>query len=277
MGRPDRSAIAVGFDGTESGRAAVSLAADEAARRTRTLRILHVVQSESAISAAAELLAQAADLAREHSVAEVDTEVLIGDPVEQFVERSAGFDLLVVGRGQADPVHTVLGSVAIGVMARAHCPVLVVGESMANAEGGTVVVGVDEHGAAEALELAFVEARNRGASVVAVHAWHYPESSGVGNMLPLVYAPDEFAREQTSVLHEAVRPFRERFPAVPVTEVPTESSATRALLEAAADARMLVLGSRERGPIKGLLLGSVGQWAVRHAPCPVLIAHARQG
>jgi nucleotide-binding universal stress UspA family protein len=96
-------------------------------------------------------------------------------------------------------------------------------------------------------------------------------------MLPLVYAPDELQRDEAAMLEETMRPFRERYPHVPVTQLTAETSPSRALVEAAAGARMLVLGSRGRGPLKGLLLGSVGQWAVRHAPCPVLIAHTRNG
>jgi nucleotide-binding universal stress UspA family protein len=268
----------------------VAVAAVEAARRGHPLRILHVLQPETvgmlprpryrpgAISGAAELLAQAADLARDAAGIDADTEVLFGDPADELVDRSARVELMVVGRGNADPLHTVLGSTAMGLMTHAQCPVLVVGDAPADADGGRVVVGVDgREESAEALELAFAEAQLRAATLVAVHAWHFPRSSGPGDMLPLVYAPDELERDEAAVLEDAVRPFRERYPSVPVTQLTAETSPTRALVEATAGARMLVLGSRGRGPVKGLLLGSVGQWAVRHAPCPVLIAHTRKG
>jgi nucleotide-binding universal stress UspA family protein len=63
--------------------------------------------------------------------------------------------------------------------------------------------------------------------------------------------------------------------------VPTESHQVTAqvvyghpaevLMDAAADADLLVVGSRGHGAFAGALLGSVGQYCAHHAQCPVLI------
>lgn len=44
-----------------------------------------------------------------------------------------------------------------------------------------------------------------------------------------------------------------------------------ALLKAAKNAALLVLGTRGRGAFSGMLLGSVSQHCVQHAPCPVVV------
>jgi nucleotide-binding universal stress UspA family protein len=50
-----------------------------------------------------------------------------------------------------------------------------------------------------------------------------------------------------------------------------------ALLTAARDADLLVVGSRGRGGFSGLLLGSVGNQVAAHAQCTVMIVRAPTG
>lgn len=52
----------------------------------------------------------------------------------------------------------------------------------------------------------------------------------------------------------------------------TRDRPVRALLTHAADAQLLVVGSRGRGGFSGMLLGSTSQALIYHAPCPLLVA-----
>ena len=49
----------------------------------------------------------------------------------------------------------------------------------------------------------------------------------------------------------------------------------KALIEVSRGSRMLVVGSRGRGGLAGMLLGSVSEQCVRHADCPVLVVPPR--
>jgi nucleotide-binding universal stress UspA family protein len=55
-----------------------------------------------------------------------------------------------------------------------------------------------------------------------------------------------------------------------------EGHPAAALLDAAKEADLLVVGSRGRGGFAGLLLGSVGEQCAHHAPCPVVIVRSKR-
>jgi nucleotide-binding universal stress UspA family protein len=64
---------------------------------------------------------------------------------------------------------------------------------------------------------------------------------------------------------------------VTATPVLVEGQPADALCAEAEGAELLVVGSRGLGGFHGLLVGSVSQQCVHHAPCPVVVVPHRQG
>jgi nucleotide-binding universal stress UspA family protein len=133
-----------------------------------------------------------------------------------------------------------------------------------------VVVGVDgSDDAAEALRWAATEARLHGWPLTAVMAWDYlnqHHTSPSGEFDVRYDESDAIATLDSFV--ERVLPAAE---AAQVARRPMLDLPAPALLEAAQDAELLVVGSRGLGAFRGLLLGSVSQHVLRHAPCPVAV------
>jgi nucleotide-binding universal stress UspA family protein len=135
-----------------------------------------------------------------------------------------------------------------------------------------IVVGVDgSESAQQALEWAAAEAKLRGADLIVVHTWQQPAA-----VLMSPYAP---VLADTAALEEgAWRTLTGSVAAASLTEmagqvqqVVVQGPAAPALIEAARDSSLLVVGSRGRGGFAGLLLGSVSQQVAHEATVPIVI------
>lgn len=133
-----------------------------------------------------------------------------------------------------------------------------------------IVVGVDgSPNAKAALRFALEEAEIRGAAVHAVMAWHLPYYGGMAGM-PLPVDADAIEGSYRAELAAAVDAVVAGSDAT-VQRHLVQGTPAGVLLDAAAEAAMLVVGSRGHGGFVGLLLGSVSQQVAAHAPCPVVI------
>jgi nucleotide-binding universal stress UspA family protein len=205
--------------------------------------------------------------------AAVDVHVVVaaGAPAEHLVARAAGARLLVVGsRGRGGVRSTLLGSVALHCSAHAPCPVVVVHAPL-RPMAARIVVGVDGSAVSRtALRRAVDEARRTGAEVEAVMAAQ-----------PVTYWSDLAVVPPVEDLVEQTRRRAERF-AVDVLGEPLPQGVdvvvevgtpAEVLARRAEGAVLLVVGSRSRSRLAGMLLGSVALHSVVHATCPVMVVH----
>lgn len=138
---------------------------------------------------------------------------------------------------------------------------------------GPVVVGVDGSPASEsALAMAFDEASLRGADLVAVHTWiEFSSDSAYAYAHQFIVDWDVIETRERELLAQRLAGWQERYPDVTVRRVVTRDRPVRCLLEHAADAQLLVVGSRGHSGLPGMLLGSTSQALIYHAPCPLLV------
>lgn len=138
---------------------------------------------------------------------------------------------------------------------------------------GTVVVGVDgSEGAGRALRWAAEEARDHRRALSLVCAVALPERYTMGeSILYFDQMRADGRAEAHRLLADAREVVEEIAPDVEVREAVVEADPRDALLAFSPRAAMIVIGSRGRGPVRSLLLGSVGVAVVRHAQCPVVV------
>ena len=145
--------LLVPVDGSEHANRAVDLAGDLATKYAARVTLLHVMtnagssrvpeglsalqeiehvtltESDMLRSVANEILEAASKRARDQGVAEIETEIRVGDPAQSIIDyaRQHDFDLVVMGRrGLGDLKGLLLGSVTHKVAQLTECACLTV-------------------------------------------------------------------------------------------------------------------------------------------------------
>ncbi len=287
--------LTVGYDGSTPSRRAVAWAAMEADRRRAKLQIVACYSitplaypwvGSAAFPADIDLLEKAArdglhEVAAEVTLSfptlSVEQRAVFGWARDELVEAARDSDLLVVGTTGVGAAESVLfGSVAHAVARASCCPVALVPDGPDRPPFNRIMVGVDGSKASQlAADWATDEADRLSVECVecvecvVVHAWSYPYATELSS---------ETGHDLTHVdaelcLEAAVERCRERG-RCPVRGELVELSATKALVEASAQADLVVVGSRGRGELRSLLFGSVAHTVAQHAACPVVVIRA---
>lgn len=281
------SGILVAVDGSDESEAAVRWAAGEAVLRDVPITVLHVVApvvvtwpvrylkvsyQEWQEDNARQVIEQAQQTAKSVTPGAdlaIRTEVRHGGVLTELVDASKKAVITAVGsRGLGAIGAGVLGSVSRGLLHHARSPVAVIRPGKAEANrSSAVLVGIDGSPASEAATaLAFDEASRRGVELVALHAW-----SDVG-VVPAVGTDwQEYEQEGHEVLAERLAGWQERYPDVRVRRRVVCDRPAHWLIEEAADAQLVVLGSRGRGGFAKMLLGSVSTTVAESSTTPVIV------
>ncbi|MFE3324980.1 universal stress protein [Streptomyces sp. NPDC059176] len=284
--------LVVGVDGSESSLQALDWAVDEAARHGLPLHMVHASLweryegSRPSISTdrpaeevmAENIIASSAERARLHNPeVKVSGEVLPDDAVSVLLRVGhEAFALVTGSRGRGELAGMLLGSVGLTVAARAVCPVVVVRGSERNRRGafGRVVVGVgDSTEGSGAVRFAFREAEVRGSALHAVRAWRSPAHEHADQPLVVDDAKRVHEERASTVLTDALRDVDH--PQVDAHRHPVEGPAHKVLVDASADADLVVVGAMRRHGHFGLQLGRVAHTLLHHSHCPVAVIPQR--
>jgi nucleotide-binding universal stress UspA family protein len=195
-----------------------------------------------------------------------------------------GANLLVVGtHGRSGLRRFFLGSISERVVRLSHTNVMVA-RALLTPDAGQrgyrrILVPTDFSApAARALELSF-DLAAPGARIEIVHFWQVPVTASTP------YAPFKAAEDALTTVREAMaeaaeqsgQTLLERYRAsgVDLSYHAVEASPAHGIHDrlAQGDYELVAVGSHGRRGIRRLLLGSVAELTVRHAPCSVLVAH----
>ncbi|MFJ8113941.1 universal stress protein [Streptomyces sp. NPDC096132] len=299
------SPVVAGVDGSAESLAAAAWAAREAGRRDRPLHLVHAwdrhprrQEREIADAARRHLARRAVRRAEERVRAEcpdvrLTDEQPAGPAVDALVKAADQADVMVLGsRGLSGFTGFLVGSVALGVVARATRPVVLVrageeaadehlpaGDGSASTDTGhrDVVLAIDVGDPCdEVVEFAFEAARLRHARLRAVHAWHTaagPLGLGSGD-IGRVDDPER-GEEWLGFLQAVLQVWRDKYPDVEVLATVVEERPTTALVRAATGASLLVVGHRLAERPVGPRTGPVTHAALQHVGCPVAVVPHR--
>jgi nucleotide-binding universal stress UspA family protein len=279
--------VVVGVDGSQSSNRALQWAAQQTRRRDGAqLDVVHAWTVPPIDRNDVWRRAYLEGCAREVLDAEVrsltDQEgfavrpVLVNAPAaEALIEAASAADLLVVGaRGRGGFAGLLLGSVSDRCIVHASCPVAVVPADWTSDPGGRIVVGVDgSQSSCGALKWAVAEAQRRGVALDVINAYSYHPMMASPFGPVVTSSRDDVEKASLSLLEHMVASVLEPAgtPGVPVELIPSPATAARSLLDAAASADLLVVGSRGHGTLNGVLLGSVSRQCAHHGHCPVVV------
>jgi nucleotide-binding universal stress UspA family protein len=266
--------IVVGVDGSESSRHAADWAAEVASAQGAPLLLVHAVPAGGGEADEPVWLREVHDAAERAGVEKVETRIVPGPAADVLVGCSRDAGMLVVGSyGEHARSGMLAGSVALALVESAPPPVAVVRGSapgLAPPRSGPVLVGTEAPPSNDrALDLGARLADALGCRLSVLHAWSDVSEDAEG-LHRSTASGTELAAAAVKRLDTALEAVRMAHPTLPIDRHVVDDTALRALLDAARDARMIVIGHR-RGVQAAYMLGSTSRGLVGFAPCSVIV------
>jgi nucleotide-binding universal stress UspA family protein len=207
---------------------------------------------------------------------------MTGSPGEVIahVAGERGAELIVVGtHGHTGIQRFLLGSVATAVLRHAPCDVLVCRGNAAAGSFQRPLVATDFSPAAYRALRNAARLTEPNAPIEVVHAWQLPAGSWGATLLGQARFPWSTVRDavlagvraQADKLEQSFAGFEHPL-RVELVQGPPASVITHAAERGGHD--LIAIGTHGHRGFRRLLLGSVAESVIRHAPCSVLVAHS---
>lgn len=123
----------------------------------------------------------------------------------------------------------------------------------------------------ETIEFSFTAAERYGCRLHVLHSRQMPAVHGpdMAGLLPTLLA--DIGQERQQALDDALAPWTEKYPAVPVFRQSSQGRAAQDLAEASRDARLVVVGRRNRRARIDTHIGAVTHGVLHHSVAPVAV------
>jgi nucleotide-binding universal stress UspA family protein len=221
----------------------------------------------------------AVDEARKLGARRVTSKMLNGLPWLQIVDAAKiepGLGLIVIGtHGRTGLSRVLMGSVAELVVRHSPCPVLTIRPGNEPEPYTHVLCPVDlSRPAREAMNLAAEVVKPGSGGITLLHVLELPVS--YSGELPIPDFHRELDARSAKLLDRWTADLKAKVsvPVAQMTRIGRPGAQILALLEQDRSFDLVVMGSHGHTGIERMLLGSVAEKVVRHARCPVLVAHA---
>ncbi len=293
------STILVGCDLSEGSDQAIDRAIPIAEKHGARIVLVHAQSDDAPIADVDnEVLAQLGEVSAAIRVAEarelatrmatisergIKTDIIsrVGPPGEILskaaLDESA--DLIVVGtHGRTGISRFLIGSVAADTIRHATCDVLVVRGATSKTLFTKPLVAVDFSSASLKALLHGGELAAPGAHVDVVHAWQLPAGSWGATLLGQARFPWNTVRDAVlSGVQGQANKFQQeaKDAGYDITVELVQGQPTTVLTQTAERGGhdLIIVGAHGHRGVRRLLLGSVAESTIRHAPCSVLVVH----